>query len=91
MPAITEKRITVYPNPGYGLFTLKLNFIDQEDDMPKEIRLYDMRGLLIDIRRYGTGIGGQVELDYRHCTPGLYLLEARSERRTERTRLIITN
>lgn len=86
-----EKRLTVYPNPGYGLFTLKLNFIDQEDNMPKEVRLYDMRGLLIDIRRYDTGIGGQVELDYRHCRPEVYILEVRSGRDVERTRLIIIN
>lgn len=78
--AITEKRIVVYPNPGYGLFVLETDFSRAAERETREVILYDLNGTVIQSGKYDMHKGGQVELDYRHCSPGVYILEVRSGR-----------
>lgn len=89
--AITEKRITVYPNPGYGLFVLETDFSRASERETAEVLLYDLNGTLIQSRKYDMYKGGKADLDYRHCRSGVYILEVRSGSDVERTRLIIIN
>ncbi len=86
-----EKRIMVYPNPGNGSFVLEANLSKTTERETGEVILYDLNGKMIDNRKYDMHKGGKAELDYRHCRPGVYILEVRSGRDVERTRLVIIN
>ena len=66
------RRFSVYPNPGEGLFTLRL----PDDLTPDAIRIYDATGRMLhspDHAPYTSS--GEIQLDLRHLGPGIYFLQ----------------
>ncbi len=65
-------QLTVYPNPGNGLITLRL----PDDLISDAIRVYDLGGRILYSSQLAlSSAGEEVQLDLRHLGPGFYLLQ----------------
>lgn len=70
-PASTETNITVYPNPATQKITVKTNLKESY-----RISLYNLKGEKLKTKPRNTG---NSNIDIRTLSPGIYLLEIRSE------------
>ena len=79
---ITEKDITVYPNPTQGHFTVDISNV-HHDNLKGEAILFDMNGRLIEKKSIHSHSGQKrMEFHINHKSPGTYLLRLHIEENT---------
>ena len=78
-------KVTLYPNPGIGLFWLQLEGLTQ----PVALELWDLQGKTLDTRTLQPG-PDRHQLDLRHLPAGVYLLKGRTEHGTFYRKLTLT-
>ncbi|RZS99035.1 T9SS type A sorting domain-containing protein [Aquimarina brevivitae] len=71
---LTKLSVSVYPNPGNGLFTLDLNQRVKE----VSIQLYAVNGALVYDKKYSGDVLNKVEIDITSQTEGVYFLKIQS-------------
>lgn len=69
---LTAEQLSVYPNPGQGFFTLKLE-LDRPSDLV--VRITDLSGRELSMSRVGRISSGEVPLDLNFLSTGIYLLD----------------
>jgi hypothetical protein len=64
-----EEDVSVYPNPGNGLFYVKINTGDKEDLV---LRLINMQGQTVFIRQFTSTSAVPETFDVQHLSRGMY-------------------
>ena len=82
---LEERGYSIYPNPTRGAMTLQLT---QSTSIPSELRVYDMRGVLLRNFQYEAG-RDRFDIDLRGMASGMYMVEWKSEEEVIVERVII--
>jgi polyhydroxybutyrate depolymerase len=77
-PVVSEPMISVFPNPGNGIYTLK---IDKNSEYT--LNCYDVRGQLVH-----SSFQNSPSVKFELPTPGLYLISVTDGTQTERIRVV---
>ena len=74
---VTEKDISVYPNPTQGHFTVNISNISHEN-MKGEVILYDMSGKLLEKKNiHSHAVDKKLTFNISHKSQGTYTLNIR--------------
>lgn len=81
----SDKKITVFPNPNNGSFTVQMNNINTS-----EIRILDQNGRVV-VRKMITGSGAvqSVQMSLGHLANGIYIVQAISSEAVFTTKMMV--
>jgi hypothetical protein len=84
---VSFEGFNIFPNPAKGAFTLSLKLVNTSK---VSVQLYDVRGKLIDERKYyNTAVNFSERIFFKKASAGLYLLKVNNGNKQTTRKLII--